>query len=251
MTSDGRTVGVPELEATPSVEMVVAAVESAGGDARVAAPAALADAELRAIVARGEAALKRVATQAPNAPVLPIDVDPGIRSVPEERLHGAIESVLAGQSDVEHHPIVGVGVDGARVGAFLRDATLLTAEPARISEFAIESEAVGFVDEIRSDGVVVAAPAGSHGYAAAGDGPLLAPGTGLGVVPIAPFRIDRTRWVLPNRPLSVAIQRDEAEVTVEVDGVERQTVGKDATVTFEPADALEVLVVEESEPLLH
>lgn len=264
MTSDGRVVGVPDLgrsdreradseradtEAVPTVDDVVAAIEAGGGGrARVADPETLAAADLRAIVAPGETALRRVATASPDAPILPVAVDPGVRSVRPADIERAVEDVLDGRTDAVAHTVVDVRVDGTRAGRFLRDASLLTAEPARISEFAIDSDALGHVDEIRSDGVVVATPAGSHGYAAAADGPLLAPGTGISVVPVAPFRIDRSRWVLPEQPLSVQIRRDEAAITVEVDGEERRTVGQDATVRFEPAAPIETLVVEESEP---
>lgn len=241
-------VGVPDVGARERVDEVVAAIETAGCRPRVGAPADLPDAALAAVVAPGESALRAVAVRGPDAPILPVDADPGVRTVGRGDLAAAVEALRAGPDATERHPILRAAVDGESVGRLFRDLTLVTAEPARISEFEIDADATGPVDAVRADGVVVATPAGSHGYAAAGSGPLLAPGTGLALVPVAPFRTDRSHWVVPERGVSVQIRRDEAAVTVEADGEPLHTVGEDATVTVRTVDAVEIAVVEESTP---
>jgi NAD+ kinase len=196
-------------------------------------------------IAAGPAALRALVRQGPTLPVLPVAVDCGVPSVALADLEAALTSVLGGQATTESAPLLAIEADGETATAF-RETTMITAEPARISEFAIEHEDAGQLDTVRADGVVVATPAGSVGYAAAGDGPLLVPGTGLAVVPVAPFRTDRDRWVVPLGELAIRVQRDEAAVTVEVDGDVLATVGRDAEVTVTPTDKLGVLVVEES-----
>ena len=223
MSSEGPAVGVPDVDGSrPPAEAIVSAVESSGCRALVDAPEHLAEADVGVIVAPGDAVLERLASAEPDAPVLPIALDPGIQSVGADDLDAALEAVCRNVTDgtlaLARHPLVDVQVDGTTVGRALRDVTVLTAEPARISEFAVECDATGQVDEIRADGVVVATPAGSHGYAAAADGPVLAPGTGIAVVPIAPFRTERTRWIVPPDGLSITVRRDETPVTVEADG---------------------------------
>ncbi|WP_394351524.1 hypothetical protein [Halobacterium bonnevillei] len=71
---------------------------------------------------------------------------------------------------------------------------MVTAEPARISEYAVET-GTERVDEVRADGVVAATPAGSHGYARDADGPLLSRGRGLAV--------RRSRGAVPSGALAV------------------------------------------------
>nr|WP_231736957.1 hypothetical protein [Halobacterium sp. CBA1126] len=94
---------------------------------------------------------------------------------------------------------------------------VVTDEPARISEYAVETRGRS-VDEVRADGVVVATPAGSHGYAADAGGPLLsADADALAVVPVAPFRVERVQWVV-DAPAAVTVVREEADVALFVDG---------------------------------
>nr|WP_303650192.1 hypothetical protein [Halalkalicoccus sp. NIPERK01] len=110
------------------------------------------------------------------------------------------------------------------------DVTLVTTEPARISEYAVD-HADERVAAFRADGVVVATPAGSHGYAAAAGGPTLAPtAEALCVVPIAPFHTQATRWVLDTSALGLSVLRDEGEVSLLVDDTEYGVVDPDQRV---------------------
>lgn len=246
MTAEG-VVGVPEAETAPPTAEVVGAVRSAGGEPRVAPPAELAAAHLAAIVAPGESSFRALARAAPGAPVLPVDCAAGVRAVPAAALEDALAELLErGPAATDEHAVLDVAVDGASVGRAVRQVTVVTAEPAGISEFAVEAAGAGRVDEVRADGVVVATPAGSVDYAAAGGGPLCAPGTGLAVVPVAPFRVERTRWVLPDAGCSVSVCRDETPVAVEVDGEVGRTVECEATVRVEREATVETAVVEAS-----
>lgn len=245
MTAGASEIGVVEDPCVVDPDRLAAAIENAAATARVAGVEALLASDLDAVVVGGTAALHAVASRRPAVPVLPVDVDCGLPSVAVEDLESAMASVVAGDASIESAPILAVDADGESTTALL-ETTMITAEPARISEFAIHHDGVGHLDTVRADGVVVATPAGSVGYAASGGGPLLEPDTGLAVVPVAPFRTDRDRWVVPLKEVAVCVQRDEAAVTVEVDGEVLATVGRDATVTIAPTGKLGVLAVEES-----
>lgn len=251
MTDDAPVVGVSAAGEAPNWEQLAAVIEDAGAVPRILeyedpqSDGQLPD-DLIAIVAVGPSALRAVGRRCPAVPLLPAEVDCGLPSVPLEDLETAIESIVEGDARRRNEPLLDVAVDGEVLTTAFREVTMITAEPARISEFAIEHERAGAIDTVRADGVVVATPAGSYSYAAAGDGPLLEPDTGLAIVPIAPFRTDRDRWVVPHDRVQVCVQRDEAAVTVEADGAVLATVGRDAEVSLRPAGKLGVLVVEES-----
>lgn len=246
MTDDAPVVGVSTTAETPDREQLGTAIETAGAVPQVVDPTAEFSENLAAVVAVGPAALRSIAHQPPAVPVLPVGMNCGLPSVPRADLTAAIDAILAGKATTLDEPLLEVAVDGEVQTTAFREVTMITAEPARISEFAIEHERAGPIDTVRADGVIVATPAGSYTYAAAGDGPLLEPGTGLAIVPVAPFRTDRDRWVVPNDRVSVCVQRDEAAVTVEADGAVLTAVGRDAEVSLTPAGKLGVLVVEES-----
>lgn len=103
---------------------------------------------------------------------------------------------------------------GETTATAVSDCALLTTQPARISEYAVSTDAATTA-EFRSDGVVVATPLGSEGYARAAGGPRLAPDTGLAVVPIAPFAMQADSLVC-HPPLTLTVERD-TEVTVFAD----------------------------------
>ena len=219
-------------------EAIAAAVDAAGGVP--VAPDEAASAV--ALVAAGEAALVDVARRGVAAPVLPVDAGPGTRSVPAEAATAAVEKVLAGDCRTEPLSPVRTGTD--EVALF--DVALLAAETARISEFSIRYRG-DRLTRFRADGVVASTPAGSVGYNRAADGPLVAPGTGVvAVVPIAPFRTDDARWVLPPEEVTLAVERDETPIEVLLDGRLERTASTADPISLEPAEGIEVLLVPES-----
>lgn len=219
-------------------------------------------AEPSVLVARGESALSALARAESDVPVLPVGDVPGINTVAAERVPDALAAVLAGEAHEQPRPVLEVEVgtadgngdgngdrdhdsDGDRRTAerALFDVTLVTDEPARISEYAVRRRGET-VASFRADGVVVATPAGSHGYTSAIDGPQLSAAVdGLVVSPIAPF-VTRTRhWVLPDDDVALTVERDEGDVRVVADDRSVDTVAFGAEVTVSVADALPTLVV--------
>ena len=211
MMSDGPVVGV----VGPEADAVAAAVRAAGG-VPDAAPATEVDGAAY-VVAVGEPALLAVARARPDALVLPVAAGRGVRSVPRAATEAAVERVLAGEYDRERYPLVDVTVTDRTTATALMDVMLVSAEPAQISEYAVSADGER-VAQFRSDGVVVATPAGSPGYADAAGGPVLASGADVAtVVPVAPFATDADHWVLPFDPLCLFVERDDPAVQLVAD----------------------------------
>lgn len=228
-------------------ERAVAAVEDAGeavhaGDAR-----SVADADPEYVVAVGESALLSVARERPTAPVLPVAVGRGFQSVPEDALASGVASLFEGHTPSERR-LLSVEVGGETVGPAVLDVALFATEPGRISEYSVSTGSTT-VARFRADGVVAATPAGSQGYARCADGPVAAPSIDAAVVvPVAPFAIDLDQWVLDLAdPLRLAVEREEASVTLQVDGREVREVGRDDPVEIGDGGSFTIAVVPESQ----
>lgn len=182
------------------------------------------------IVAVGEGALLAVARAGPEVPVLPVDAGAGVRSVPRPAAPAAVDALLDGAAEPFSRVTLDVAVDGESVGPAVFDVLLTAAEPAHISEFSVH-DAGARVGRFRADGVVVATPAGSVGYADAAGGPHVAAGTGvLAVVPVAPFATDADHWVVGDDRVEVRPERS-VPVSLVVDATEWGKLPPDATVT--------------------
>lgn len=252
-----------------SIETMAETVEAAGGKALVDDPRA----DPAFVISVGKSGLYSLVPD-PPAPVLPVDAGPGIGSIDPNDAREAIPTLLdeyqpprsgtssqSGSYRTVSHPIVAVdrerGVeqdeindtdgenDGNRRGYALVDVTLVTVDPARISEYTIASGDER-VTRVRADGVVVATPAGSHGYAHDAGGPRIAPETDVGiVVPIAPFSISDDHWVLSLTDVRLTIERDDAPVELFIDGQRVGTVSHEDTLSLHPVATLETIRVHE------
>jgi NAD+ kinase len=192
-----------------------------------------------AVVAVGESGLRSVATDVPGAPVLPVVDGGGRHAVDRSALGDALAAVAAGDRSVGTHPVLAVRRDGAQVGRLLRDAMLVTATPASISEYAFDGR--GTMASVRADGLVVATPMGSDGYAAAAGGPALDATTGVAVVPVSPFSTTATTTVVdPDAGLSLSVERD-GEVALFLDGVRHGSVGVDTDLRIERVGSVALL----------
>jgi NAD+ kinase len=247
------TVGVATDAVDAAASTVTDAVAAAGATADAAPAAALADRDPAFVVAHGEPALLAVLRAGVDAPVLPVAAGRGVRSVPKDALHDAIaDAVDAHREDAlatvaRATLAVDSSTNGPAVAAF--DVQLVTTEPARISEYAVATAETP-VAQFRADGVVVATPAGTHGYAGNAGAPLLAPGSRhVAVVPLAPFVTDSQQWVLDDDGLTLRVARDEGDVSLLVDDRDRGVVPPDVAVTVSRGDPFEVVVVPDSQPV--
>lgn len=229
------------------VDAVVDTLHASGHSSVVdSAPAVLAH-EPVIVIAAGESALCSLVSHGVDVPVLPVDAGRGVRSVPPDRagVEGAVDSLVTGDWTTVDRPVVAADPPGARV---LFDLMLATADPAQISEYTvrIDDEPIA---SFRGDGVVVATPAGSVGYARAASGPVVTPDTDVVVVvPVGAFATDVDNWVVPVERLALRIERDETTVEVRADDRTAGAVDPDAVVRFRREDTLAIAVVEESRP---
>lgn len=194
---------------------VAAAVTECGG--RVVEPAA---AEL--ILAVGDPAVLSLADKPPGAPVLPVTPGGNIHTVARDSIRSTLAAVFADRYQTDPHPVLSLSIGGDHVARAVKDATLMTAEPARISEYGIDTD-TGHGERFRADGVIVATPLGSEGYANAAGGPTVETKAGLSVVPISPFSTYTRTWVL-NPPVTLTVERDEEQVLLLADDTEIQAV---------------------------
>ena len=134
----------------------------------------------------------------------------------------AIRHLLDGTTRTVPHPVLAADIGGTNTYHAALDVALVTDEPARISEYGIEIPGRRHVT-VRSDGVVVATPLGSEGYANAAGGPVITPGAGLAVVPIAPFTTRRDTWVVDGE-VALSVERDVEAVSIVVDGGRRERI---------------------------
>lgn len=172
-------------------------------------------AKAEAVVTVGKDALTGAALSGPSVPLLPVGIDGSLHSIERDAVADAATALAEGNYRTVTHPVLGIEVDDERVGRAVFDTALMTTEPARISEYSLTTEGEQ-LSEVRADGIVVAGSFGSAGYNNAAGGPLLAPGAGLSVVPIAPFTTRANDWVVPG-PLELAVERNEGSVSLYAD----------------------------------
>ncbi|OYR55456.1 NAD(+)/NADH kinase [Halorubrum halodurans] len=232
-TAGGRLVDPAAADA------VVALGDEAVRDALLAS--APSDRRVRPASSRGDSPVPcRV-----DAPVLPVRA--GRHAVDPASLDDAIRGLLDGNARRVAHPILAVGGDDEPLRRAVLDVGFVTDEPARISEYAVDL-AADREAAFRADGVVVATPMGSDGYAAAAGGPLLEAGGGLSVVPIAPFTTRHDAWVVRDG-VGISVRRDAETVSIVVDGDRRGAVTPGRPIRIEVTDRVETLRLSPSFPV--
>lgn len=232
-----------EAATSRGADAVADALDAAGARIVPGAPDAVFEADPAAVVAVGEPALLSVARRSPTIPVLPVAAGSGVRSVPLDSIGDAAASLVAGDWTTESHPLLSVDVAGDRRALALLDAMAVTAEPAHISEYTVAAEGE-LVARFRADGVAVATPAGTAGYARAAGGPVIPPGPSvLTVVPVAPFATALDHWVVPATDLAITVERDESDVDVLADDRTVGQAGVDDRITLGAEGRLETIRV--------
>ncbi len=215
-TGELSRAGVDELEA---------AVATAGGSLVYGDVKHVLESEPTVVVAIGRSALSAVArVRSQNGsgtetgpPVVPIATGPGIATPPVDGLADIIPDILGGAGTDTTLPVLSVTIGGHPCGSALFQVTLVTDEPARISEYSLRAHREHLA-QFRADGVTVATPVGSHGYASTAGGPLLSTAVDAVVaVPIAPFVTHGRQWILPDDDLEITVERNETDVVCQLD----------------------------------
>lgn len=125
-----------------------------------------------------------------------------------------IKRILGGDYFIEERGRLAVHLDGERLPDAANEVTIQSAKIAKMIKYELY---VGneFADIMRGDGVVLATPTGSTGYAMSLGGPVLDPAMdGTVVVPMAPFRMANRPFIVPShRPVKVKVVRRETDYT--------------------------------------
>lgn len=193
----------------------------------------------RVVFAAGDPSLLAVARHRPDTPIAPVAAGVGRYDVPKRSVGAVVDAARDGDLRTVAHPLLDVAVGGEHAGVAVADVTLLTASPARISEFGVAA-GDGWRRSVRADGVVVATPVGSTGYARDAGGPVLAPETGLVTVPVSAYAMHVRPWVL-RPPVSLSVERDEADVTLRLDDEEVRSVPPAVSVDIEAEESLSLV----------
>ena len=230
-------------------EPVRSAIEAAGGHHRLGDVTTVLAGDLDALVVVGQAHLLELAAlePTPDVPILPVNAGPGVASVPLAAISPAIEALLAGEGRRHDRPVLAALENGTERARALCDVMLVTAEPARISEYAVRSGG-DLVARFRADGVVVSTPAGTHGYGRSVGAPVVARGTDVvSVVPVAPFATSADHWVLPTGDVTLTIERDEVPVELLADDRRCDCVPPHTPLSIARVDSLTIRTVPQSQ----
>ena len=120
-----------------------------------------------------------------------------------EEMYSAIESILAGDYEVDQRVMLDVdhrrGNEIAGSGRVLNDVVINKAALARIIEIEVTLNGQ-FVNSFRSDGLIVATPTGSTAYNLSAGGPIVYPSmNAVLLTPICPFTLTNRPIVVPDR----------------------------------------------------
>ncbi|MBP1923073.1 NAD+ kinase [Halorubrum alkaliphilum] len=197
-----------------------------------------------AIVAVGDDAIRDAlvgesesSARSSDRPVVPLRSGTG--SAGTGHVTDRIRGLLDGTDRRVPYPVLAVETDGEIVDRAAFDVAFVTDEPARISEYAVEIDS-NRCESFRADGVAIATPLGSEGYANAAGGPVITPDGGLAVVPIAPFTTRSDTWVVPEG-VTLSVERESEAVSLVVDGSRRDIVVPGRSVRVAITDRVDVV----------
>ena len=193
-------------------------------------------------IAIGREAFRSFAVDRPPIPILPIGVGvyPSNETLPD--LAGTLRQLDGDTDETLPTPILEATLDGDRIGSAVFDVCLMSAEPARIAEYAVDSKTIR-LGTVRADGLVVATAPGSTGYAGRVTGPRIQPSAGdvVEVIPVAPFHTHRDTWILDPRRVGIDIVRAQGAIDIRLDGEPAAEAATGGTLRCAIADRVRVL----------
>lgn len=110
----------------------------------------------------------------------------------------ALEKVVEGNYSIDRRSKLDVFMEGEKKGGVLNEAVVNTASPVKMLHLKVYLDGE-VMDEVRSDGVIVATPTGSTAYSMSAGGPIVDPrARAIVVTPICPFRSSAESFVVPD-----------------------------------------------------
>lgn len=202
------------------------------------------DTDTALLVTIGPEALAEALSLSTSPPILPLGI-PETSHESTAEVSTLVATAIAGTPSIRDRRVLTIRC-GDIACPILYDATVMTGEPARISEYRIFTGPEDReLTQVRADGIVGATPLGTEDYARRTGGPLVTPGVpAVSVVPVAPFRIAKDAYVV-QPPVTISLERDEGTVELFGDGRQLATLRRDRPVTITDRGTAPVLMPEE------
>ncbi len=148
--------------------------------------------------------------------------------VPQNRLYDALELVLAGKAKVSQrmklrvHLHKGGTPERALDAEVLNDVVIAKSALSRMAELDMRCSG-DYVTTYKADGVIIATPTGSTGYALAANGPIVYPTMrGVIIAPICPHTLTQRPLVVPDDENIEIVLMNDTEVYLTLDGQKGQ-----------------------------
>lgn len=180
------------------------------------------------VVLGGDGTLIHAATVLDGRPVPILGVNMGslgfMTEVPQASMYDALESVLGGRATLSErmklrvHLHRGGSPERALDTEVLNDVVLAKGALSRMVE--LDTRISGnYVTTYKADGIIVATPTGSTGYALAANGPIVYPTMrGVIVAPICPHTLTQRPLVVPDDENIEILLVNDSEVYLTLDG---------------------------------
>jgi NAD+ kinase len=149
-----------------------------------------------------------------------------------------IRDILNNQHAVEERTVIKVAVEGSdEEMTALNDIVVDKSSSSRsiqLAAFVDNDYLIGYT----GDGIIVATPTGTTGYALAAGGPIVVPTTPvLTIQPISPHTLTARSTIVPDESIiRISIDTEAAEVRVTADGQQERIVKSPVTVIVQKAD---------------
>jgi NAD+ kinase len=137
----------------------------------------------------------------------------------------ALERLVSGRYFVDERMKIAVRAGEKSVPDAMNEVVIHCAHPARMGRFEIDLDGHR-LGRIQADGIILATPTGSTGYAMSALGPIVEPGVeGIVIVPIAPFRaVSRAIVIDPLHTVAVRSALTTFPTVAVIDGQEEVSV---------------------------
>ncbi len=162
-------------------------------------------------------------------------------------MYSALESILAGDFQIEKRMMLDVEINGGeespRNGTVLNDVVINRGNLSRIVE--LETTVDGrYLTTFKADGLIVATPTGSTAYSLAAGGPIVFPELySIIINPICPHTLTNRPIILPEGvEIKVTLWTLEEGATVTLDGQVSFTVKSGDTITIRKSSCITTLV---------
>jgi NAD+ kinase len=155
-----------------------------------------------------------------------------------DEMDAFIRDILNNQHAVEERTVIKVSVEGSdEEMTALNDVVIDKSSSSRaipISAFVDNDYLIGYT----GDGLIVATPTGTTGYALAAGGPIVVPTTNvLTLQPISPHTLTARSMIVPDESIiRISVDEGSAEVRVTADGQQEKIVKPPVTVIIQKAD---------------